>query len=205
MGKRRRQGHITGRATWLARRAEVVQLVQLGYNYRSIARTKRVSVGFVAAAVKRYAETKSHCDRSRSGAPIKATPAVNKKAVRLLQNRMMGSVRKVRAKLCNKGIDLSLTTVRNIAHRTGLRSAVPIPKPKLTPEHRELRLAWVNTNNYEDEEKIRSLVFADEKKFCVTDATHRVWLLPHEPTPIRETRKQYSLVFVCCFCVAIPT
>ena len=59
MGKCRKKGRVAELATWLARQAEVVELVRLGYNYRSIARTKRVSVGFVAAAVKRYKETKS--------------------------------------------------------------------------------------------------------------------------------------------------
>jgi transposase len=201
MGKRRKKGHVAEFATWLARRAEVVELVRLGYNYKSIASTKRVSVGFVAAAVKRYKETKSHCDRSRSGASLKATPAVSKKVESLLRDKKVGSVRKARAKLRGKGIDLSIGTVHNIAHREGLRSAVPIPKPKLTPEHRAARLAWVNTNKDDDEEKIRKLVFADEKRFLVTDATHRVWLRPCDPTPIRETRKRHACSAVFVFAV----
>ena len=110
MGKRRKKGHVAETATWLARRAEVVELVRLGYNYRSIARTKRVSLYFVAAAVKRYKETKSHSDRPRSGAPLKATPAVTKQVVSMLRAKKGGTVRKVRGKLRGKGIDLSIGT-----------------------------------------------------------------------------------------------
>jgi transposase len=206
MGKRRKPGHVAETATWLARRAEVVQLVRLGYNYRSIASTKRVSVGFVAAAVKRYKETKSHCDRPRSGGPLKATPAVVKKTLSLLRAPKGGTLRKVQAKLRSQGIDISRGTVLNIAHRVGARSAVRIPKPKLTPEHRAARLAWVEARKDDDEKTIQKLVFADEKKFSVTDATNRVWLLPHEPTPIRETRKHPCMLGCFCFCcVAQPT
>ena len=121
VGRRRKKGHVTETATWLARRAEVVELVRLGYNYRSIARTKRVSLHFVAAAVKRYKGTKSHCDRPRSGAPLKATWAVTKKAVSLLRDRKVGSVRKVRAKLRGEGIDLSHTTINRVARACDLR------------------------------------------------------------------------------------
>jgi len=140
--------------------------------------------------VKPYKETKSHVDRPRSGRPLKATPAIAKVAVSLLRDTKVGSVRKARAKLRGKRIDLSIGTVYNIAHREGLRSAVPVPKPKLTPEHRAARLAWVNDRKDDDEKTIQKLVFADEKKFMVTDATHRVWLRPIDPTPIRETRMQ---------------
>jgi transposase len=201
MGKRRKKGHVTETATWLARRAEVVELVHLGYNYRSIASTKRVSLRFIAAAVKRYKETKSHCDRPRSGRPLKATPAVSKKVVSMLRDRKVGSLRKVRAKLRSEGIDLSRTTIIRVAHREGLRSAVPIPKPKLTPEHRAARLAWVEAHKDDDEQTIRKLVFTDEKKFAVCDASHRVWLLPYEPTPIRETCKYHACFAVSVFAV----
>jgi len=189
---RRKKGHVTWPATWLARRAEVVELVRLGYSYRTIARTKRVSLHFIAAAVKRYKETISHCDRPRSGGPRKATPAVAKVTTSLLHDTKASSVRKVRVKLRGKGIDISRGTVHNIAHRRAMRSAVQIPKPKLTLEHRAARLAWVDAHKNDDEKTIRKLVFVDEKKFIVTDATHRVWLYPHEPTPIRETRKHYA-------------
>jgi len=113
----------------------------------------------------------------------------------MLRAKKGGTVRKVRAKLRGKGIELSVGTLHNIAHRKRMRSAVRIPKPKLTPEHRAARLAWVEARKDDDEKTIQKLVFADEKKFSVTDATDRVWLLPHEPTPIRETRKCFS-VFV---------
>lgn len=198
---RRKKGHVAWPATWLARRAEVVELTRLGYSYRTIARTKRVSLGFIAAAVKRYKLTKTHCDRPRSGRPLKATPAVTKKTISLLQKKKGGTVRKALAKLRGQGIDISRGTVLNIARRVHARSAVRIPKPKLTPEHKAARLAWVKTRLSDGEETIQRLVFADEKKFSVTDATDRVWLLPHEPTPIRETRKHHTCSHVFVFAV----
>jgi hypothetical protein len=81
----------------------------------------------------------------------------------------------------------SVGTIHNIAHRADLRSAVPIPKPKLTPEHRQLRLAWAMAHEHDTEETIRRFVFSDEKSFLVTDVSHRLWLRPAEPTPNRET------------------
>jgi hypothetical protein len=119
----------------------------------------------------------------------------------MLRDRKVGSLRKVRAKLRSEGIDLSRTTIIRVAHREGLRSAVPIPKPKLTPEHRAARLAWVEAHKNDDEQTIRKLVFTDEKKFAVCDASHRVWLLPYEPTPIRETRKYHACFALSVFAV----
>ena len=165
----------------------MIEARRRGDSYRTIARAHRVSFGFVAAAVKRYVETKSHSDRPRSGRPRKATPAVAMRAASLLRDRKVGSVRKARQELRAEGIDLSRGTVHNIAVREGLRSAVPIPKPKLMQAHREARLAWATEHQKDDEARIRQFVFVDEKQFRVTDASHRVWLGPLEQTPIRET------------------
>lgn len=174
-------------ASWIAKRAEVVELRRLGYSFRSIARTKQCSVSFVQDALRRVAETQSHVDRPRSGRPRKVTAAVAKQTIALLRNRKVGSVRKSRLELRGSGIDLSVGTIHNIAHRADLRSAVPIPKPKLTPEHRQLRLAWAMAHEHDTEETIRRFVFSDEKSFLVTDVSHRLWLRPAEPTPNRET------------------
>jgi hypothetical protein len=174
-------------ARWIAKRAEVVELRRLGHSFRSIAHTKRCSLSFVQDALRRVAETQSHADRPRSGRPRKVTAAVAKQTVALLRNRKVGSVRKARLKLRGSGIDLSVGTIHNIAQRADLRSAVPIPKPKLTPEHRQLRLAWATAHDDDTEETIRRFVFSDEKSFLVTDVSHRLWLRPAEPTPIRET------------------
>jgi len=113
----------------------------------------------------------------------------------------MGNIRKVLAKLRGKGIDLSVVTVHNIAHCECLRSAVCLQKPKLAPEHRAARLARVETRMSGNEEKIRKLVIADENKLLVTDASPRVWLLPDDPTPIRETRKHHACSDVFVFAV----
>ena len=192
---RRSKGHKTWPATWLARRAEAVELHKMGKSYRTIARMKRVSVGFVAAAVKRYNDTKSHLDRKRSGRPPKVTDKIAKKVTALLRNREVGTVRKVRAKLLEGKVELSRGTIQNIAHRQKLRSAVPLPRPLLTPEHRAARLAWAKLHINDNEERIMNYAFADEKHFQIEDASHRVWLLPWEPTPIRTTRKNISSFF----------
>ena len=79
-------------------------------------------------------------------------------------------------------------TVRKMAHMVPLRSAVSIRMPKLTKEHRAARLAWATQHLNDEEETIKRRVFVDEKQFRVGDRSHRVWLEPIEPTPIRETR-----------------
>jgi len=121
--------------------------------------------------------------------------------VSLQRDRIMGNIRKVLAKLRGKGIDLSVVTVHNIAHCECLRSAVCIQKPKLTSEHRAARLAWVETRMSGDEEKSRKVVIADENTLLVPDASPRVWLLPDEPTPIRETCKHHAGPHVLVFAV----
>ena len=176
-------------AAWIAKRAEVCLLRRQGKSYREIARTQKCSIHFIRDALQRKSQTGSHKDRPRTGRPRKATPTIVKRTKALLLERAVGSVRKARAKLRAEGIDLSRGTVHNIAHRADLRSAVPIPKPKLTEAHRAARLAWTRLHENDDELTIRSRVFADEKSFRVTDVSHRVWLRPIDPTPIRETRK----------------
>lgn len=177
-------------AAWIAKRAEVCQLRRQGKSYREIARTQKCSIDFIRDALQRKAQTGSHENRPRSGRPRTVTPAIVKRTKALLLDRAVGSVRKARAKLRAEGIDLSRGTVHNIARRADLRSAVPIPKPKLTEAHRAARLAWARLHENDDELTIRSRVFADEKSFRVTDVSHRVWLRPIDPTPIRETRKR---------------
>ena len=177
-------------AKWIAKRAEVCELRRQGMSYRSIAHTKKCSISFIQDALRRKAETHSHADRPRPGGPRKVTEAVVRKTSKLLRNRNVGSVRKVRLELRAAGVDLSRGTVHNIARRSNLRSAVPIPKPKLTDAHRAARLAWARLHEGDTELTIRSRVFADEKSFRVTDVSHRVWLRPIDPTPIRETRKR---------------
>ena len=109
LGKRRNKGHVADTATWLARRAVVVELVHLGYSYQPIAATKRVRVGLIADAVKRYKETKPHSDRLRSSGRPEATPTVSKQVVSMLRDsiRQVGSVRKARAELRGEDIHLS--------------------------------------------------------------------------------------------------
>jgi transposase len=186
----RRPGHVHRTAAkWIAKRAEVCELRRQGWSFREIAREKKCSLWFIQAALEREAQTGSHADRPRSGRPRSATPAVVKRTKALLLDRDVGSVRKVRVQLRAAGTDISRGTVHNIAHRAGLRSAVPIPRPKLTPAHRASRLAWATTHKDDDETAISHRVFADEKQFRVTDVSHRVWLQPMESTPIRETRR----------------
>jgi len=145
-----------------------------------------VSLGFVAAAVKRKAETKSNFDRQRSGRPPRITTTIVKRTTKLLRETNTGSIRKASVELRRKGIDVSRTTVGRIAKRAHLRSALPITKPVLTRAARAARLAWATLHLNDDDDTIERYVFEDEKWFRVTDPTHRVWLYPTEPTPIRE-------------------
>jgi hypothetical protein len=76
-----------------------------------------------------------------------------------------------------------------------LHSAVAIPTPRLTPEHRAARFECANRHLNDTENTIRCLVFIDEKQFQISHAAHRVWFRSVDPTPIRQTRNLSSTFF----------
>lgn len=93
------------------------------------------------------------------------------------------------------------STALLIASRVAICCAYTEAKANTAASSSTASVAWVEAHKDDDEKTIRKLVFADEKRFAVCDASHRVWLLPHEPTPIRETRKYHACFSVFVFAV----
>lgn len=56
-------------------------------------------------------------DRPRSGRPTKLTNGVKKKIVKLLENKNVGSVRKVKRKLEDSGVSLSRKTISEMGKK----------------------------------------------------------------------------------------
>ena len=152
------------------KRSAVIQLFLNGKKQNQILRTlgsPKYSRSFISRTIKRYIETGKITDIQRSGRPRTVRTPANKKKIRqILIRRPTTSTRKVAAKV---GIDRE--SARRIIKkdlgikcfkRTRVESLNAKTISKRIERCRKL-LAWLKNVNSD------SIVFSDEKKFCIED------------------------------------
>ena len=127
-------------------RARVIGLLEAGRSRRDVANQFHVSVATLSRLVRRYRETGDVKDRVRSGRP-RITTAVEDRRIRLLSLRSRDKpatvIRdEIRVDRANPRQGLSVQTVRNRLHNSGLRSRKTAMKPLLNDGHKQARLTW---------------------------------------------------------------
>ena len=72
---------------------------------------------------------------------------------------------------------MSIQTVRNQLHSTGLRARRPYVGVPLSQRHRQARLAWTRQHRRWTNQQWATVLFADESWFLLDmlDRRHRVW------------------------------
>ena len=100
-------------------RKTAVELRKAGLLEGEIASQLGKSLPWVQKWLRREREGENLEDRPRSGRPTKLTKEVKKKIVKLLENKNVGSVRKVKRKLEDSGVSLSRKTISKGAHEMG--------------------------------------------------------------------------------------
>ena len=126
-------------------RARILGMLEGGRSRRDVAAQFNVCQATLSNLIRRYNETHEVKDRHRSGRPRATTPQEDRR-IRLLSLRSRTTpATTIRATIRNERRvqqGLSVQTVRNRLHESGLRSRKACVKPALTERHRQVRLAW---------------------------------------------------------------
>lgn len=147
------------------RRAYTLGLTVGGVSIKRIARRTGVTERTVRNTIRRSKQRKGLSDSPRTGRPTKITSHVRRRVRTLLKNRAVGSKRRASAALKREGIDISTSTVQNVAKSIGLRARVRGKKYQLSSDQRKQRLAFANNHKNDSAAKIRSTIYLDEKLF----------------------------------------
>lgn len=158
--------------------ARAIQLLEDGVRQVEVARRFAVSQSVVSRMWERYQQTGLYHDRSRSGRP-RALTARQDQYLRISARRnRLNSTGTLRNSLQNAtGVRVSVQTIRNRLHADGLHARRPAVAPRLTPRHRQTRLAFCRAHVDWNIEAWSCVLFSDESRFCVStnDRRQRVW------------------------------
>jgi transposase len=170
----------------LLRRAAVVQRYKRGdTSVTSIARALGEHRPFVYRTIRRFKETGDVKDRPRPGRPQKYDMS---RLRGILRNKKTGSSRKAARKLSRElGQSVSHQTVLRAAKKKKMVYRVRPKKSKLTPRHRDSRLAFALKQRERDFWK--QVVAVDETSMELYSEVRGIWLDEGEEVPPRETVK----------------
>jgi len=147
-------------------RKTAVELRKTGLLEQEIATQLGKSLGWVKKWLRREREGETLEDRKRSGRPTKLTKKVKKKIVKLLENKQIGSVRKVKRKLEDMDLSLSRPTIAKGAHEMGKKYKKRKKKPLLTDLQKKKRLKFARVEIKKGPQKLcKQYVFYDESVF----------------------------------------
>jgi len=155
----------------------ILQGKQNGASNRELGRQFGCSEKAVRDPLKRVSETGTVQDRPRSG----RTPKVSVRQQRTLVRSCVKDRRKTaqdhKLELSRfGGPDISLTTVRRILRRYGLRGCIARKKPFISAKNRKARVQWDKPHKDWTPQKWSSVLFSDEKKFNRLGSDGRVYV-----------------------------
>lgn len=134
-----------------SKRGSVGVLKRLNYSQAEVAKTLRVTKGFV-----KYWWNRSNMeDKSKSGRRRKTTKSVSNQIVKRLKMNLRQSTRKI-----GRELHLSHTTVANVARRNNLFPYHPTKKLLMSEKHQANRLSFAKSHQHFN---WRRAIFTDEK------------------------------------------
>lgn len=115
-------------------------------SYLAAAKYMGKSKSFVAKWVQQYKKTKNVDDLPERSSIGKVTPNMGKKIVNLFKRNPTLTLRQGAAKLKQKDIEVSCTTIRTHLHAHNVKYRSTMKKPLLGEKHVTKRLAWAKEN-----------------------------------------------------------
>lgn len=164
-------------------RGRAIAWVQNGVSKREVARRLEVSISVIVRLTERLNATGNVQERPRSGRPKCTTPREDRLVHReALQTRSVTAInirRRLRAATHN---NVSEQTIRRRLHGFQLRSRRPAVRPRLTPAHREQRMAFCRRYMRWTRQQWAQILFSDESRFTLNhnDGRLKVWRRPRE-------------------------
>ena len=139
-----------------------------------IATRMKIARSTVYHILGKHSETGSARDRPGRGRKRILTEADEKRVVRKAKKEKCATeiVRELKAE---SGIVVSVDTVRRVINKHGLRFLIKETVQELSARNKEKRLAYATAmKNY----NWKTVVFSDEKTFCLGAMTNRAWQVP---------------------------
>lgn len=174
---------------------EAVRLSKLGKTPTYISRKLKISESWVYRCVQRDKIKSEIKPRNFQVSKFGRKTKISKKVIRFMKKsirtRKFGSVRRLHSNLQSRNVDISQTTVYNVLKRMGLRSVMPIRKPKLSDENKKQRLKFVHDQLQQDIDFCEYIAFQDEAMFTIGARGKAKWINVNEKIPIRSTGNFY--------------
>ncbi len=165
------------RRAWLLRKSNAT--------VEFICRELKCDHEFVSKWFQRGEAGKGFHDSQRSGAPRKLSPDLEPKVKRMLKRKREGSSDKVSKILKTENdLDISGRTIRNYAHKLGLKSYVRPEKPRLVKDDKARRLAFAKKRRprgFWDQ-----VFWTDETIYPLHNDGRRIWSEHRDDVPPRE-------------------
>ncbi len=158
--------------------ARAIQNLDDGVGQVDVARRFGVGQSILSRLHQRFEETGLYHDRPRSGCPRALADRQDRYWRTNARRNRLALVPTLRNNLQNAtGVRVSVQTVLNPLHADVLNARRPAVTPRLTPRHRQTRLAFCREHVDWSFQAWSCVVFSDESRFCVStnDRCQRVW------------------------------
>ena len=120
--------------------SRAIGLLQSGLSQRQVGERFNVSHSVNSRLLARFQQTNSVKQRQKSGLPRKTTVRQDRQIVLLAKRNRMSSVVSLKRDVRTAtGVRMSVQTVRNRLHASGLHARKPAVRPSLTADHRNRR------------------------------------------------------------------
>ena len=152
-------------------RARALGFLEAGWTQHAVAAHFGICRKTVSRLQSRYRKTGDVKDRERSGRPRVTTQRQDRYIETTAVRKRFVTARSIQQSL-NQAAGygarrLSIQTIRNRLHASGLRARRPARRPLLTPAHREARLRWARRHRHWTMAQWRCVLFSDESRFCL--------------------------------------
>ena len=158
---------------------QIIGLRRAGLSFKEISRRVGRHYTTISRLVRKHGQHNDVKNLRPSGRPRKTTLREDRALIRLVRRNPFASSSTLKREwLAHR--QLSHQTVRNRLKATGLRSRRVIKRPRLTDNHKRLRLAWCRHREGWNLRSWRRIHWSDESRFLlhVVDGRVRVWRHP---------------------------
>lgn len=161
----------------LLERQKIIVLHEEGYSQRQIVQKTQVSRTAIREIIKKYKNTGTLEDKTRSGRP----PKLNKHDIKYLKNLSLRNRKKTSSELAQDiqaatGTKVTSSCVRRHLLKAGLRGCVAVKKPLLRRGNKEKRLKYAKEHKNWTQEMLNRVLYTDESKFELFGSRRRQYV-----------------------------
>lgn len=160
----------------IEKRIRIVEGIKDGKSQRAIAKIEKINQCTVRKLWIKYMDTGSVFDRVKSGRPRKTSVRDERLLCILSKKSPFKCAPDLHKDACLEG-KCSISTVKRILIKYGLRGRIAAKKPLLTRKHIKARLQWCRQYQCFSIDQWKNVIFSDES---------RVQLLPRNQTRVRR-------------------